>query len=61
MKLPNKKNKNSQKEFETENSSETIDRLFERIIQAERSKLYMQSPIGIVQDIIEITKEEIKQ
>jgi len=59
--LQNPKNKNSQKEFETKERSEITDRLFKRIIQAERKKLYMQSPIGIVQNIIEITKEEIKK
>ena len=59
--MQNPKNKNSQKEFETKERSEITDRLFKRIIQAERKKLYMQSPIGIVQNIIEITKEEIKK
>lgn len=59
--MQNPKNKNSQKEFETKERSEITDRLFKRIIQAERKKLYMKSPIGIVQNIIEITKEEIKK
>jgi uncharacterized protein (DUF2267 family) len=55
MKISNKDiNKDNEK------IPESIKRLLVRIIEAEKDKLHMKNPNGIIQDIIKITKEEIK-
>jgi len=35
--------------------------VLERVLEAERAKLYMKSPQGITQDIEAIVKEEVKE
>lgn len=39
---------------------ETAARLLRRVLEAEQNKLYMESPIGIKNDIREIIEEEIE-
>jgi len=38
-----------------------VRRVLERVLEAERAKLYMKSPQGITQDIEAIVKEEVKE
>lgn len=47
-------------EDRSEFDSQTLQRMMQRVLEAEQEKLYMKSPIGINNDIKEIIEEEVE-